>query len=120
MSLPTIDPARLQEECEADQEVLANLLENGDQPELVRPVDVSFRGTSEALVRLTDRADEFGFDFVEIEEDEDGTPVLFLVKDQAADAASIRELTTTCLQIEQMFGVEYDGWGCELQDGKTE
>ena len=120
MTYPAVDPARIEEECLADQEVLANLKENGDRPEIVRPVDVSFRGTSEALVRLTDRADEFGFEFVEIEEDEDGTPLLFLVKDQAADAASIRELTTTCLQIELIFGVEYDGWGCELQDGKTE
>jgi regulator of RNase E activity RraB len=115
-----IDPARLEEECQADAEVLANLLENGDRPEIVRPVDVSFRGTTEALVKLTDQAEDYGFDFVEIEEDEDGIPCLFLVKDQAADAASIRELTTTCLEIEQVFGVEYDGWGCELQDGKTE
>jgi regulator of RNase E activity RraB len=120
VNLVPIDPTRLEEECLADQEVLANLLENGDQPEIVRPVDVSFRGTTEALVKLTDRAAEFGFDFVEIEEDEDGEPCLFLVRDQAADAASIKELTTTCLQIELIFGVEYDGWGCELQDGKTE
>ncbi|ABQ66805.1 hypothetical protein HY78_25900 [Rhizorhabdus wittichii DC-6] len=120
MTLPAIDPQRLEEECEADAEVLANLRENGDQPELVRPVDVSFRGSPEALVRLTDRAEEFGFEYIEIEEGEDGEPCLFLAKDQAADAASIKELTITCLQIEQIFGVEYDGWGCELQDGKTE
>ncbi|ATE65305.1 ribonuclease E inhibitor RraB [Rhizorhabdus dicambivorans] len=120
MTLPAIDPARLEEECLADAEVLANLKENGDRPELVRPVDVSFRGTTEALVQLTDRAEEFGFEFIEIEEDEEGEPCLFLTRDQAADAASIKELTTTCLRIEQIFGVEYDGWGCELQDGKTE
>lgn len=120
MSLPDIDPARLEEEFQADQEVLANLRGDGDQPDIVRPVDVSFRGTTQALVQLTDRAEEFGFEFIEIEEDENGEPCLFLVKEQAADDASIKELTIICLQIEQMFGVEYDGWGCELQDGKTE
>ena len=120
MNLPQIDPARLQEELEADQEVLANLRGDGDRPEIIRPLDVSFRGTTEALVRLTDRAEEFGFEFIEIEEDENGEPCLYLMKEQAADDASIKELTTICLQIEQMFGVEYDGWGCELQDGTTE
>lgn len=37
---------RLEEEWAADKDVLASLRENGDRPEIVRAVDVSFRGSS--------------------------------------------------------------------------
>jgi hypothetical protein len=33
------------------------------------------------------------------------------------DEQSIRALTRKCLQIELLFDVEYDGWGCEAQTG---
>jgi regulator of RNase E activity RraB len=120
VSKGTVDPQRLEEEWQADQEVLANLVENGDRPELERAVDVSFRGTPEALERLSDAAEELGFDFLDMEENEDGEPCLFLVREQRADPESIKALTVTCLQIEADYGVEYDGWGCAVQDGTTE
>lgn len=120
MSSGKIDPVRLEAEWQADQEVLANLVENGDRPEIARPVDVSFSGTRDALDRLAEQADELGFDFLDLEESEDGELCLFLVREQPADAASIRALTETCLQIEETFGVEYDGWGCPAVDGEAE
>ena len=119
MSIPPIDPARLNEEWEADQDVLANLLENGDRPEIPRSIDVSFRGPPDALDRLAETADDYGFSIIEIEHSEDGEPWLFLARTQAADAESIQALTATCLQIEAMFGLEYDGWGCVAQTGLT-
>ncbi|MES2495148.1 MAG: ribonuclease E inhibitor RraB [Pseudomonadota bacterium] len=120
MSKAVVDPRRIEEEWEADQEVLANLVENGDRPELERPVDVSFRGSEEALERLIEAAEDLGFDFLEMEENEDGEPCLFLVREQRADPESIKALTVTCLQIEADYGVEYDGWGCAVEDGTTE
>ena len=120
MSGITIDPARLEEEWQADQEVLASLAENGDRAEIVRPVDVSFRGNDEALERVTEYASDLGFEFIEIEESDDGEPYLFLVRDQNVEADSIKALTKICLQIEAEFGVEYDGWGCGAEDGMTE
>jgi len=120
MILPPVDPVRLAEECEADEDVLAALLENGDQPDVPRLVDVSFRGSPEALDRLTEAAEEFGFEVVDLEQSEDGEPWLFLARMQSADLESIKSLTATCLQIEAMFGLEYDGWGCVAQTGLTE
>jgi len=120
MSKGAVDPRRLEEEWAADMKVLAELAANGDQADIERPVDVSFRGSPEALVRLTDAAEELGFDYLDMEASEDGDPCLFLVRDQRADAESIKALTAACLQIEVDFGVEYDGWGCAAVDGKTE
>ena len=119
MKLPPVDPARLEEEWQADQEVLANLSENDDRPEIPRSVDVSFRGPPDALDRLAEVAEELGFTVIEAEPSEDGEPWLFLERTQQTDAESIKSLTTTCLQIEAMFGLEYDGWGCVAQTGLT-
>jgi regulator of RNase E activity RraB len=115
VTLPPVDPDRLEQEWLADRDVLANLRENGDRPELARAVDVSFRGPEDVLERLTEAAEELGFDFLEIEESDDGDPWVFLIREQGTDDESIRALTTVCLQLEAAFGVEYDGWGCPAQ-----
>lgn len=117
MKLPQIDPERLEQEWQADQDVLANLARNGDKSGLLRPVDVSFRGSEDALERLIQKASSFGFVVLDREEPEDGQPFLFLERIQKSDEASIKALTKMCLQIEIMFGVEYDGWGCEAKTG---
>ena len=117
MNLPPADPERLAEERAADQDVLANLRKNGDRPDLPRSVDVSFRGPPAILEKLADAAEAHGFEVIEIEESDDGDPWLFLEREQPADDASIKSLTTLCLQFEAAFGVEYDGWGCVAQDG---
>ena len=78
MTLPDVDPARLEEELLADEEVLLNLARNGDRPEIARSIDVSFRGDDDALARLADDAGTFGFTVLDREEDEDGGVSLFL------------------------------------------
>ena len=120
MTKGAVDPQRLEEEWQADMQVLADLADHGDRAEIERPVDVSFRGSPEALVRLTEAAEALGFDYLDMETSPDGDPCLFLVRDQRADAESIKALTATCLQIEVDYGVEYDGWGCAAQDGTSE
>lgn len=117
MTLPEVSPARLEEEWAADRDVLASLAENGDVATIVRPVDVSFRGDEAALDKLEEDAAELGFAVIEREEDDEGEPCLFLVRDSAADEASIKALTHLCLRIELAYDVEYDGWGCTAEDG---
>ena len=117
VKLPTVDPARLEEEWEADKEVLASLAENGDKAHLPRPVDVSFRGTDENFERVLTVAIQFGFVELDREVGEDGELYLFLETEQAVDEASIRSLARKCVQIEMLCDVEYDGWGCEAETG---
>ena len=117
MKLPQVDPARMEEEWQADRDVLKSLAKNGDIAAIPRAVDVSFRGSEDALEQLTAKASEFGFVVLDREEEEGGEPYLFLEREQKADEASIKALTKTCLQIEILFDVEYDGWGCEAKTG---
>lgn len=118
MKLPKVDPARMEQEWAADQDVLRNLAANGDRASIKRAVDVSFRGAEDNLERLSEAAATFGLVELDREEDaEGGEPYLFFERFQAVDTQSIKDLTRMCLQIEIMFDVEYDGWGCEAQTG---
>ncbi|WP_336961140.1 ribonuclease E inhibitor RraB [Sphingobium aquiterrae] len=117
IKLPEVDPARLDAEWAADKDVLANLAANGDKARIKRPVDVSFRGSEKDFERLLVVASQFGFVELDREEDEEGDLYLFLECEQAVDEASIRALTKTCLQLEMLFDLEYDGWGCEAVTG---
>ncbi|WP_404370525.1 ribonuclease E inhibitor RraB [Sphingomonas sp. MMS24-J45] len=120
MTLPEVSPARLEEEWAADKDVLQSLRDAGDRAEIVRPVDVSFRGDDEALDRLEEEAGSLGFDVIEREEDEEGDMCLFLMRAQTTDDAAIKGLTKLCQQIAQAYDVEYDGWGCTAEDGTGE
>jgi hypothetical protein len=100
----------------ADQELLRSLKEHGDRPDLVRPIDVTFSGTAEALASLADGAGEFGFEIFERRDAQPGEePQLVLVRNQAADGDAIRDLARTYLAIEDRFGVDCEGWGCDAQ-----
>jgi len=108
----------MEQEWQADQDVLRNLAANGDRAQVKRAVDVSFRGPEANLDRLSEAAKTFGLVELDREDDaEGGEPYLFFERFQAVDAQSIKDLTRICLQIEIMFEVEYDGWGCEAQTG---
>jgi regulator of RNase E activity RraB len=117
LKLPEVDPARLEAEWEADKDILVQLAANGDKAHLPRPVDVSFRGTEEDFERVLNVASQFGFVELDRETGEDGELYLFLECESAVDEQSIRALTRKCVQIELLFDVEYDGWGCEAQTG---
>jgi hypothetical protein len=117
LKLPEVDPARLEAEWEADKDILVQLAANGDKAHLPRPVDVSFRGTDEDFERVLNVASQFGFVELDREVGEDGELYLFLECESAVDEQSIRALARKCIQIELLFGVEYDGWGSEAQAG---
>jgi len=118
--LPAIDPLRFEHEWEENLEVIDRLARGGDIPELPRSIDVSFRGSAESLARLSEAAETFGFRVQSLDEDEEGEPWLFLERSQPADQDSIRLLTRTYLQLETIFDVECDGWGCLEQTGSAE
>ncbi|MBU0555529.1 MAG: ribonuclease E inhibitor RraB [Alphaproteobacteria bacterium] len=117
LKFPQVDPARLEAEWDADKDVLVQLAANGDRAKQPRPVDVSFRGTEENFERVLNVASQFGFVELDREVGEDGEHYLFLECESAVDEDSIRAITRKCIQIEMMFDVEYDGWGCEAQTG---
>lgn len=108
-----IEPERWDEVWAADLDVIRSLREHGDLPHVVRDVDVSFRGSIDALRRLEAASSNWGFSVEEfIEADEDGQPWLFLVRSQTTDEEAMRDLTMTYLQLEDSFSVECNGWGC--------
>jgi regulator of ribonuclease activity B len=99
----------------ADLDVLENLADQGDDPFVPRLVDVSFRGAAAALDLLQTSAANFGFTVRSRDPAETDEPWLFLERIQTTDVETMREFTTTYLQIEDAFGVECDGWGCIAQ-----
>lgn len=120
LKLPEVDPARLEAEWAADKTVLAELAASGDDARIPRPVDVSFRGSEMDFERLLNVASQFGFVELDREESDDGELYLFLECEQAVDEASIRKLARTCVQLEMVFGLEYDGWGCQAKPGTVQ
>ena len=110
-----IDPDRWDEVWADDLVVLRRLASQGDQVDVPRLVDVSFRGPADALARLAASAANFGFAVQDRDTSEDKEPWLFLERMQTTDIDSMREFTLTYLQIEDAFSVKSDGWGCMAQ-----
>ena len=108
----SISLERWEDAWSADLDVIRNLRCDGDDPAAPREIDVSFRGSREALQRLHAASTNFGFTVQSFEVDEEGEPWLFLVRTQTSDDDAMRDLTETYLTIEDAFGVECDGWGC--------
>jgi regulator of RNase E activity RraB len=115
---PAIDAERWQECWEEDSGVLRSLRSNGDVPDAIREVDVSFRGELSDLEQLAASCGNFGFAVQSLEADDDGKPRLSLVRNQQTDDATMREFTTTYLQIEDSFNVKSDGWGCMAHNNR--
>ena len=114
--LPEIDPIHFERVWAADLSVLENLERNGDQPWVPRLIDVGFRGEPEALDALSVFAQDLGFSDLR-DEDSAESGILLIGREQTADVLSIKELTRLSLQLEALFGVELDGWGCVAQTG---
>lgn len=111
-----INPERWDKAWAADLGVLRCLRQSGDLPHVIRAVDVSFKGTVEALQKLEVACSNWGFRVQElIYADDDGQSWLILVRSQTTDVDAARDLTITYLQIEDSFGVVCEGWGCVNQ-----
>jgi regulator of RNase E activity RraB len=112
-----IDPARLAEELEANEEVLQALAANGDIAELSRPIDVHFKGPQDAIEQLAEDAQGLGFRFIDFGEFEDGDWAADCQVDGPVTRPALKALITRALEIELSHGVEFDGWGCAAETG---
>ena len=119
MTIPMIDPDKLAAEIAADAEVLQALAENGDIATLVRPVDLHFKGSQEAIEALVEASEELGFEFIEFGEYEDGDIAADFIVESTVEPDVMAALVKRALEIEQVYGVEFDGWGCEAQTGNA-
>ena len=115
-----IDPQRLAEELEANEEVLIALAENGDIAELPRTIDVHFKGAQEAIESLAEDAQGLGMRFIDFGEFEDGDWAADCQVDGPVTRDALRALITRALEIEISHGVEFDGWGCGAETGSAE
>ncbi len=117
MKPPAVDPKRLAAELEADAEVLRALAENGDIAELVRDVDLHFKGAEPDIVALGDEAEDLGLEFIQFNEYEDGEWSVDFRLQSSIEPDIMARLTHRALEIELAYNVEYDGWGCAVQSG---
>lgn len=111
----TIDPQRLDSEIAADADVLRSLAENGDMPNVVRPVVAYFYGSPEAIGRLEQNLDALGWRLVHRMPLEDGTAGIAASRDQTTEPAAIRQFSEAALGIEVEYGVVYDGWETRVE-----
>ena len=107
----SIDPHRIEAEIAADANVLRSLNENGDVPNITRPVDVRFVGPADNVDSLEEQTGALGWRVVQRVHLDDGSEALDVQRDQTTDPSAIRRLTEAALQIEAEYGVRYDGWG---------
>ena len=113
-----IDPARLAEELEANEDVLQALAANGDIAELPRTIDVHFKGPQDAIEQVAEDAQALGFRFIDFGEFEDGDWAADLQVDGPVTRVALSALITRALEIEISHGVEFDGWGCQAETGE--
>lgn len=116
----TIDPARLAEELEANEEVLLALAANGDIATLPRTIDVHFKGPQEAIEQLAEDIQSLGLRFIDFGEFEDGDWAADCQVDGPVTREALKALITRALEIEISHGVEFDGWGCPAETGSPE
>ena len=109
---PIIDEDRLQAEWDADADGLRSLRENGDVPTLVRQVDVHFIGSAEDIVRMSEQLDPDIWKEIQVSELEGGPFALDAKREQTTEESAIRTLTVAVLELEILFNVSFDGWGC--------
>jgi regulator of RNase E activity RraB len=112
-----IDPKRLAEELEANEEVLIALAENGDIAALPRTIDVHFKGAQDAIEQLAEDAQGLGLRFIDFGEFEDGDWAADCQVDGPVTRPALKALIIRALEIEISHGVEFDGWGCAAETG---
>lgn len=115
--MTAINPARLAEELEANEEVLEALAANGDVAELSRTIDVHFKGAQDDIENLAEDAQGLGFRFIDFGEFEDGDWAADLQCDGPITRDALKALIIRALEIEISHGVEFDGWGCAAETG---
>ncbi len=117
--MTAVDPRRLAEELDANEEVLLALAANGDVAELPRTIDVHFKGPQVAIETLAEDAQGLGMRFIDFGEFEDGDWAADCQVDGPVTRQALKALITRALEIEISHGVEFDGWGCAAETGSN-
>jgi regulator of RNase E activity RraB len=111
VTLPAVDPARIEAEMAADTDVLKSLQENGDDPTIARNIDVRFVGRRKSIAILRSAIAGSDWHVVQMVSVDSRNYALDIQRHQTTDAVAIRDLTEAALRIEQQYEVRYDGWG---------
>lgn len=109
--MSNIDPEYLAQEWATDDEILENMAAGGDLAHVVREINVQFVGEVSNLNKLKNDSQTLGFRSAIVENDE-GEWQIELQIDADTRQETIRELTRKCLEIEQDYDIDHDGWGC--------
>lgn len=109
--MSNIDPDYLAQEWATDDEILENMAAGGDLAHVVREINVQFVGAVANLNKLKNDSKKLGFRSAYVENDE-GEWQIELQIEADTRQETIRELTRKCLEIEQDYDIDHDGWGC--------
>ncbi|MHC9420150.1 ribonuclease E inhibitor RraB [Sphingomonas citri] len=91
--------------------MLRSLRDDGDEPNVPRPVDVRFVGSPACVAKLEEQISSMGWRVVQRVTVDADSKVLDVQRGQTTGPAAIRRLTEAALEIEARFCVRYDGWG---------
>ena len=111
----SVDPNRLAETIAGADEVIKQLRDYGDVPDIARPVEAYFYGSADALARLEKDLPRLGWTIVDHAQANDGQSGLTVSRDQTTDRASIIRFTEDALKIEVEYGITYDGWQSSIE-----
>ncbi|MEP2102332.1 MAG: ribonuclease E inhibitor RraB [Parasphingorhabdus sp.] len=109
--MSSVDPEYLAQEWATDDEILENMAAGGDLAHVIREINVQFVGAVANLNKLKNDAKKLGFQSALVEKDE-GEWQIELQIDADTRQETIRQLTRKCLEIEQDYDIDHDGWGC--------
>ncbi|WP_422343863.1 ribonuclease E inhibitor RraB [Parasphingorhabdus sp.] len=109
--MSNVDPDYLAQEWATDDEILESMAAGGDLARVVREINVQFVGAVANLNKLKNDAKKLGFRSALVEKYE-GEWQIELQIDADTRQETIRELTRKCLEIEQDYDIDHDGWGC--------
>ena len=105
---------RLMQSAEADTDVLRSLDANGDNFTAPRDVDFLIRAPSkEKAETIAGFVNDFSYGNARVQEHEGEFSVLVIVNMPVTQSV-ILSVSGFMLCIANLFGGEYDGWGCEI------
>jgi len=106
---------KLMESVEADINVLHALDRQGDRFSISRPVDFLLRAESrEKAVLVAGFINDYQSGIAKANEDENGHSIQVLIN-TPVEQNVILSISGFMLCIAELYGLEYDGWGCTAQ-----
>ncbi len=100
----------------ADADVLRSLDEQGDDVTAPRDVDFLLRAPSRDKAELAaDFINDYRYGRANVEEDEDNCSVLVIINMPVTQHV-ILSVSGFMACVAELFELEFDGWGCEIQE----